>query len=64
MNEQEIADILHIPLGQLANYSDDPEVLAAVISLAYQQGINVGLQKAHQRYHTLFADYTEVSIYN
>ena len=64
MTEQDTENILHIPFKRLTELCQDPEILVAVITTTYQQGINLGQRKTHQEYNELFKGYNEASITN
>jgi len=44
-----------IPIERLAQHCQDPATLAAVISLAFNQGYQLGLEQAHRGYNAMFA---------
>jgi hypothetical protein len=44
-----------IPIERLAQHCQDPATLAAVISLAYNQGYQLGREQAQRDYSTMFA---------
>jgi hypothetical protein len=51
---KEIPALSGIPIERLAQHCQDPATLAAVISLAYNQGYKLGREQAHRDYSTMF----------
>jgi len=53
--KKEIPALSGIPIERLVQHCQDPATLAAVISLAFNQGYKLGLEQAHRGYSTMFA---------
>jgi len=57
-------NLLNIPITELAKPCDDPVILLASLSLAYQLGYKLATEKCHRFYHTMFAGQDETAIKN
>ena len=64
MITEEIAELLHLPFPELVEACRNPETLATVISLCYQQGIKIGEERILKDYNQMFRGYNRVSISN
>lgn len=60
----DLSDIGNIPLAKLAILCQDPSILTRVISIATNQGIMLGQERAHKFYRQMFAGQTEQTIKN
>ena len=57
-------DILRVSAAKLTTLAQDPNGLARIISLAYNQGIAIGHLKADRAYNQMFRDYNKVTLEN
>ena len=64
MTRDKIAELIHLPFPKLVEACRNPETLATVISLAYQQGIKIGEERILKEYNQMFRGYNKVSIKN
>jgi len=64
MTDQEIAELMNVPIKELAVICQDPDKLSTVISVAINNGIRSGRERVHRYYNQMFRDYKEVSIKN
>ena len=55
-------DILNIPISELAKHANDPRMLALIIGVAFNQGIQLGRNQTHTGYNRMFKGYTEETI--
>lgn len=64
MNEEEITQIMQMPMLKLSELAQSQDTLARILSIAIQLGIGIGGQQTHQWYRQMFAGYNEISICN
>ena len=64
MTKDKIAELIHLPFSELFKACRNPETLATVISLCYQQGIRIGEERILKDYNRMFRGYNKVSIKN
>lgn len=59
MNQEKIAELMHLPFPKLAEVCKDPETLATVISLAINMGMQRGREQRDRYYNQMFRGYDE-----
>lgn len=64
MTGEQAQGLLGVPLKELAEMSKDPEVLAEVISIAFNKGYELGHRTAHENMNKAFRGYSESLIKN
>ena len=60
--EEVAVDVTKIPYDQLVQIAADPKGLALIISVAFNQGIQLGRNQTHAGYNRMFKGYTEETI--
>jgi len=63
-HKEEQADILNTPIVKLAGMCQRPERLAAIVSIAWNEGYKLGQEQAHRYYRMMLAGQDETTIMN
>jgi DNA-binding protein YbaB len=64
MTGEQAQGLMGMPLKKLAEMCKDPEVLAEVISIAFNKGYELGHRTAHENMNKAFRGYSESLIKN